>query len=202
MMNRDFALEIKAVEDSGQFEGLAATYGGVDLGGDRILPGAFTESLKRGAERPVLWAHDQAAPIALGVLSDSAEGLRIKATLDLDTQAGREAHSRLRKRIVRGLSIGFNVLDRFYDAGVRVLKAIDVLEVSLVAVPMDPRAQVTSVKSGITTIRDYERFLHEAGWSKSEATRLASHGWRGLAAEPDGEAELLAWLRANSGRAA
>ena len=53
----------------------------------------------------------------------------------------------------------------------------------------------------ITTLRDFETFLRDAGgFSKREAAIIASHGYKALsAAEPEpedtGAAELLAWLK-------
>ena len=136
-----------------------------------------------------------ANPVGLGTLVDSAAGLMIKGELDLDTQSGRDAYSRLKKGIVRGLSIGYSVTQKAFEDGVRKLKEIDLFEVSLVAVPMNPAAQVTLVKSGVASIRDYERFLHQAGWSKSEACKLAGHGWKGLMIEDEDSPILLEWLR-------
>ena len=206
-MERDFNFEVKSLSEAGSFEGLASTYGNVDDGGDRIAPGAFTRTLaERGSEIPVLWSHDQASPIGLGVLTDSADGLRIKGKLDLDVVAGKEAYSRLRKRIVKGLSIGYRAVDHVMDRGIRVLKSIDLFEVSLVAVPMNPRAQVASVKSAIDSLRGFEQFLHQAGWSRAESKRLSSSGWAGLAGGDVGDEEddgqLLAWLRSRNARGA
>jgi hypothetical protein len=37
-------LKIKSLSDGGTFQGLAAVYGNVDLGGDSIAPGAFAST--------------------------------------------------------------------------------------------------------------------------------------------------------------
>lgn len=197
-MELDFPLEIKAVTDKGTFTGFASVYGNTDEGGDMIEAGAFAETLKeRGAERPLLWQHDMSAPIGLGQLKDSPEGLIVEGTLDLDVTAGKEAYSRLRKRIVKGLSIGYRTIKDDFAGKVRLLKQIDLLEVSLVTLPMNRLARVTAIKS-IATIRDFETWLHEQGFSKREAAALASHGFKGLAAgdseEDSAAAELAAWL--------
>lgn len=199
-----FQLEVKAVDEAGVFEGLASTYGNIDHVKDVVVRGAFDDSLaSRGNEIPILWAHDQANPVGLGVLNDSAKGLIIRGTLDLDVQAGRDAHSRLKKRIVRGLSIGYNVPEggAEYKDGTRRLKRIDLHEVSLVAVPCNDQARIISVKS-MTGVRDFEKFLHGAGWSKTEAKTLAMKGWYGLhddeareEPEDDGTGAALAWIQ-------
>ncbi len=196
-MQLDFPLEIKTNE-AGLFEGLASTYGNVDMGRDVVERGAFSDTLqKRGAEIPILWSHDHANPVGLGQLSDSAEGLRIKGELDLDTTSGKEAYSRIRKRIVKGLSIGYRIPENgsVMEKDIRRLKRVDLYEVSLVAIPMNDRARVTAVKS---SIRDFEAMLREGGYSKSEATRIASCGYsKGLALPEEDplEAQLAEWLR-------
>jgi hypothetical protein len=51
------------------------------------------------------------------------------------------------------------------------------LEISVVTFPANSQANVESVKS-IQTIKEFERFLRDAGFSKSEAVRIASHGFK------------------------
>ena len=83
MAERGFPFELKELDGAGTFTGLASTYGTKDLGGDIVLPGAFAATLaEKGRERPLLWAHDTAEPIGLGVLTDSGKGLEIEGTLD------------------------------------------------------------------------------------------------------------------------
>ena len=125
-MELSFPFELKSVTEAGLFEGLASTYGNVDRGGDVCEPGCFTKSLATGGmQRPILWAHDMANPVGLGTLVDSAAGLMIKGELDLDTQSGRDAYSRLKKGIVRGLSIGYSVTQKAFEGSVRKLKEIE-----------------------------------------------------------------------------
>lgn len=196
-----FEFEIRSIEDAGTFRGLASTYSATpDLTGDVVERGAFTRTLaEKGKQRPLLWAHDLAAPVGTVELTDSALGLECHGSLDLDVQAGKEAYSRMKKRIVRGLSIGFRAArERFVD-GIRHLADIDLYEVSLTVLPADERALIWSVKGGIRTVRDFEHFLHESGFSKREAAALASHGFGALeTAEPDPDAEVAdefsAWL--------
>ena len=45
MEHKAVPLQIKKLEDSGEFVGLASTYGNVDLGGDVIERGAFTNTI-------------------------------------------------------------------------------------------------------------------------------------------------------------
>ena len=191
-----FKLEVKSVEESGTFSGLASTYNVVDRGGDVVLPGAFTETLRKSNERPLLWSHDTSEPIGLGVLEDTAAGLVVKGQLDLDVAAGRDAYSRIRKKICKGLSIGYlSVKDSFVN-GARHLAQVELFEISLCVFPMNPAATVHMVKS-IRSRRDFEHWLHSAGgFSKSQSKRLA-RSWdddAGLVEEEE-DGEVLAWLR-------
>jgi len=144
-MLRSFPLEVKAVEETGQFEGILSVYNVVDLGKDLVEPGAFTRTLAAGTERPLLWQHE--TPIGLVSLSDSPTALLVKGKLSLGTQAGRDALALMQDRVVRGLSIGYETLRESYKDGVRHLLELKLWECSLVTFPMLPEAVVTSVKA-------------------------------------------------------
>jgi HK97 family phage prohead protease len=195
---RDFNLEIKALSAEGAFEGIAATFGPpADLGGDVIEPGAFAETLAGNPERPILWAHDPAEPIGTGRLREEAAGLMISGRLTLAVARAQEARALMMDNAVRGLSIGFLPRESKREGDTRRLTRIDLFEVSLVAVPMNPRARVTSVKDFArpASIRELEALLHDAGFSRREAKAIAARGWSGLSDAGDAEDELLEWLR-------
>lgn len=204
MQTLGFNFEMKQLSESGVFAGLASTYGNLDRQGDIVMPGAFEDSLARSSSVPLLKAHDHAAPIGDAKLADSPAGLLLEGTLDLNVQAARETYSGLKAGYLRAMSIGYGIPaggSVYRDDGVRELRRLDLYEVSIVAVPANPEAVVTRVKS-IGTIREYEQFLRESGYSKSEAKRLALHGWKGLSTpDEDANAELLSLLRGwNSSR--
>lgn len=201
MKTLSFDLEVRSISEAGEFVGLAATYSDKpDLVGDIIDPGAFVKTLQeKGSQRVLLWNHDVSEPVGTCLLSDTALGLECRGVLDLDSEIGRTTYSRLKKRIIRGLSIGFRAAKERYVAGVRHLVEIALFEISLTALPADERALVSAVKS-IKTIRDFEGFLHESGFSKRESAALASHGFGALeTAEADTDAdvadEFSRWLQ-------
>ena len=93
-----------------------------------------------------------------------------------------------------GLSIGYRTkasVDR--NDGVRLLTEIELYEVSPVMFPANPLARVEQIKAAddITTIRDFERFLREAGgYSAAQAKRIAVDGFKAFAQDRrDGGAE-------------
>jgi HK97 family phage prohead protease len=84
MERKRFSLKIKSVDDTGTFTGLVPRYNNVDLGGDKIVPDAFTRTLAAGKQFPVLWQHDAGSPIGFCRVEDSREGLVVNGTLLLE----------------------------------------------------------------------------------------------------------------------
>ena len=125
-------------------EGYASLFGVKDLSGDTIVRGAFARSLQgRGAQSvKLLYQHDAAEPIGvIEAAQEDVRGLFIAGELNLETQRGAEAHALLAQGALTGLSIGFNVVTAEKQArGERLLKEIDLWEVSLVTFPMLPGA--------------------------------------------------------------
>jgi HK97 family phage prohead protease len=182
MNHLDFILDTKAVTEDGLIEGLAAGYGNVDAGGDVIVPGALARSLKGRKSVPMLMYHDQTRPA--GVWTDFAEsrdGLVVKGQLSLSSQIGQEAHALVRDGAIGGLSIGYKTIREQIVGKTRQLLELALYEVSLVTIPMNERAVITSVKSlvedgRLPTLPEFEDFLREAGFSKSQATAIAGKG--------------------------
>lgn len=198
-------VEFKFASATGAIEGYGAVFGNVDLGGDVIAAGAFAESINemKAARRSpaLLWSHDPARPIGVwDQFAEDSKGIHLSGRLNLDTNDGREAHALAAQGAFSGLSIGWraapNGTAKDQKSGVRTITKAKLFEVSLVAVPMNPEARVTAVKS-ITTIRDFETFLHANGFAKVAARRLAQGGWAGLSKSYDSQAgALIAAIRA------
>lgn len=149
--HKALALQVKEVDDeAGTFSGYAAVFGNRDSYGDVIEPGAFSKTIaEKGGVFPVLWQHDPWEPI--GVSSQMVEdekGLFVEASVTKESQRGREALALMKMGAVKGLSIGFQVLQRSVDAGVRHLTEIKLWEFSPVTFPANELALVTGVKSG------------------------------------------------------
>jgi len=179
-------LEIKAVSGR-EFEGHGSVFNNIDLGGDIVMPGAFAKSLAdheaAGSLPQMFWMHqaDQVPGVWTAMKEDS-KGLYVKGEL-VKTPLGDEMHTLLNRKAVRGLSIGYQVKDAEYDkqTGAYRLKEIDLWEVSLVSLAMNPLAQVESMKSRLSgdgeyvpTEREFERLLREAGCSRKVATTLVA----------------------------
>lgn len=190
---RDCNLEIKSLEQDGTFEGYGSVFGVVDLYRDIVAKGAFKASLKEWKAKkrlpPLLWQHRGDQPIGRYLeMAEDDHGLYVKGQLLKDEvqQAG-EAYALMRANVIRGLSIGYVTRDDSYDEkeNVRTIKKADLWEVSLVTFPANEDAQVEAVKATLAggklpTIREFEQFLREQGFSRSQAEAIASHGLKHL----------------------
>jgi HK97 family phage prohead protease len=129
-----------------RFAGYAAIFGRADRGGDVIRAGAFARSLKRGGGAvPLLWQHAPERPIGrVDYLKEDRRGLRVIGRLS-DGTAGREAAALLREGAVSGLSFGYRVRAASGEAP-RELIELELVEVSLVTLPMQPKARVHAVQ--------------------------------------------------------
>ena len=161
----------------GTFEGYGSVFGNKDLGNDVIEAGAFAKSLKKRKPQNVKLLYQHKSDMPIGVFDEIKEdehGLVVKGRLALKTQAGAEAYELLKMGALDGLSIGFRVNPKevSYDkrGNKRIIKEVDLMEVSLVTFPMNPQATVRSVKGEQYTIREWENGLRDAfNLSRSEA---------------------------------
>lgn len=128
-----------------RFAGYAAVFGRPDRGGDVVRAGAFARALKRGAGAvPLLWQHEPGRPIGrIEYLKEDRRGLRVIGRLS-GGAAGREAAALLKEQAVTGLSFGYRVREARGEAP-RELVDLDLVEVSLVTLPMQPKARVHAV---------------------------------------------------------
>ncbi len=163
MQNRQVKLEIKSLTDQGVFSGMASVFGNLDLGGDVVEPGAFTRTLShKGGEVPILFSHDTAQPIGLGKLKEGPRGLEINGELVMESPKAREVYALMKKGVLKGLSIGYDVVRDTVINGVRHLQELKLFEVSVVCFPMNEQATVTSLKTAAETqIQSFRTTLRE-----------------------------------------
>lgn len=163
----------------GEFKGYAAATGNVDLGGDIILKGAFSDFLKTAkAERVrILWQHKMDCPIGKSLfMREDDNGLQVEGELLLDIDKAREARTLIKNNAIDGLSIGYTVDDYIYDNETRIIRKLTVHEYSFVTFAMNPSAIVNDIKScTLDTVRDIEHYLRDVCMlSKSDAKTLIS----------------------------
>lgn len=190
------ALDLKAVDADGSFEGYASLFGAEDLGRDVIQAGAFRASLaRRGAGGvKLLFQHDPNQPIGVWVdIAEDAKGLYARGRLMSEVARAREVLALMRAGALDGLSIGFRTVKGARDArtGVRRIAEVDLWEISVVTFPMQPEARVAAVKArpfgdALPTEREFERFLtREAGLKRSQARAIIRSGLKPLTVRQD-----------------
>lgn len=109
-----------------------------------IRKGAFLGSL--GGEVPLLWQHKAGAVIGrIEHLSEDKRGLRVIAELGEGADAARAA-TLVQSGRLDGLSFGYRVRAAGRSGGLRELRELELVEVSLVAEPMQPKARVHAVE--------------------------------------------------------
>lgn len=152
---KTFGLKALPDEGPGVFSAVVSVFGNVDYHGDRILPGAFADSLEgwksSGDPIPVIFSHQWDNPDAhVGEVLEAREllagdpllagtgleqngGLWTKFQLyveDPDETAARRLAKRLERRTIREFSFAYDVLEEQRGSdGANELVALDVLEV-------------------------------------------------------------------------
>ncbi|KAB2658791.1 phage major capsid protein [Brucella tritici] len=155
-------LEVKAalsIDDAGTVTGIAWPFSTPDRVGDMIQKGAITAP----ASLPMLFAHDQAQVIGVwDQIAETPNGLSVKGRLLVDeVERAREVRAMIRAKAVTGLSIGFVTKSAKPRQRGRMITALDLHEISVVAVPSHPGAQITSIKAADATALNKETFMED-----------------------------------------
>ena len=163
MDSLDYGLETKFAQaedglslvDGSVIEGYASLFDTSDRGGDIVCKGAYERSLETNATSgrriKMLWQHDPAQPIGVwDEIREDNRGLWVKGRLLNGVERGREACALIEAGAIEGLSIGYRTIRASKnDQGQRLLKEVELWEVSLVTFPMLPQARLdASRKSG------------------------------------------------------
>lgn len=156
-------------ENVGIIEGLASAYGEVDLGGDTVSKGAYTQTISHNnGQFQLMFDHGWGVRDVAGVsyVEDSDEGLRMKGEMPIHIASVREAYEKIKfmgeKNQPIGLSIGYiPVKTEPGRNGTRILKEIALQEISITPYPMDTFARIRDAKS-----RKISYHLKRSGWQK------------------------------------
>ena len=120
-----------------RFSGYAAVWDRADRAGDVMRRGAFADAVPV----PLLWQHRGAPVGSIDTLEEDGRGLRV---------AGRVADAHVaalvRGQALAGLSVGYRPVTVRQGAR-RELRRVALVEVSLVAIPMQPLARIDTVSS-------------------------------------------------------
>lgn len=196
MNYKSFDFDLKSVDQAGTFVGYGSVFSTVDQGNEIVVKGAFAESLAaraaKGRKLPILWQHRSGEPIGVyeAVQEDERGLLMTGRLLVAEVQRAKEAHALMQNGAVTGMSIGYRVVEDAIDAKTRTrfLKKLDLHETSIVTFPMHDDARVGIVKAmdnifkagRLPSLPEFEDFLCEAGFSRTEAKAVAGNGLRRL----------------------
>ncbi len=176
-MSRHYAAfpitDVKAISDEdGTFEAVVSVFGNVDFAGDRIVEGAFANTIEQwkasGDPIPVIWSHqwhDPAAYIGTVDPANIAElpagspelpesirdlgGLKVKAELDITDPNGAKVSKLLKTRTVREFSFAYDVLEeaKNEDDNINELLEIDLIEVGPTLKGANPLTELVGAKA-------------------------------------------------------
>ena len=195
--HRQYGLtEIKLATDGpkGVFSGYGAVFGNTDAYGDVIARGAFKQTLREWEEYgklpPMLLQHgggifsgtaDDKVPIGKwDAMEENSKGLKVEGHLfGLSTDRGKYLIDALAEGVLDGLSIGFRTRKSITGTKPgepnRTLTDLDLVEVSIVTFPANPKARVSSVKSmTVEELRELEAVLRDEGLSHKDCRRAVS----------------------------
>jgi len=201
---------------TGHFAGYGAIFGNVDSHGDVIEAGAFADSLREWADRGNLPAmkmmHGSVANPFTGSdlpvgkwqsMKEDSKGLYVEGKLSgMETDRGRFHYALMEDGALSGLSIGFKPRKAVRGTGniKRRLQSVGLAEISLVPEGSNDLARITDLKAKLIEgelpdLPEFEDFLREAGFSKSQRTFIATKGLAPLLrGEPGNEPEADFWL--------
>jgi len=157
---KTFTLELSEVkfkvddDEKGVFIGAMASQA-KDLGNDIIAPEAFDETLadyKKAKQNIQLYYNHQTMDLPIGIISfknvaQDDKNWNVKGELNLNTQKGNEVYSLMKQGALTDLSIGYMVTDADFKGKTRIIKNLQLNEVSVVGKGMNPKAKINSVKS-------------------------------------------------------
>jgi HK97 family phage prohead protease len=164
-----------------RFTLLAAVFGNIDRGGDVCVPGCVKNAAEFINEGSVFWNHDQNIPIGYPIgARETADGFEVDARWHTTPEAQKYrtiVRDRLASGRSTGSSIGYKVRGTpstqwVNGRSVRILDAIDIFEVSVVPIAMNPLARVLDAKGDLVSlddVRDWFECEYKSGRALSRA---------------------------------
>lgn len=174
------SFETKGITEQGVVTGVLNHFGNKDHAGDITLKGAFLKSLAAlkaaGRDLVVLWQHDPTKPIGVWKnLRETERGLEGEAHLNMDVTLAKEAYALAKQGAVSGFSIGYFVVDEYYNANEKTnyLREVELLETSLVTFPCNDLSRTEEVKSmkfkTLPTADELKSELIDLGMAEADA---------------------------------
>lgn len=188
--------DVEVAADTRTIKGYASVFGDVDSYGDTIIKGAYSATIKANKTGlPMLWQHNTDNLIGRWTsLKEDDKGLIVEGRLTPGHSMAEDVYASLKNGDVDGMSIGFSIPAGGASErgdGVRVLKKIDLREVSVVVMPADRNALISAVKAADMQRREFRALLQKAmrdagcELSRKDAEALLDSGFGALTATRD-----------------
>lgn len=165
------------------FSGYASVFGGIDSYGDTIVPGAYKGTLEnRTRAIKMRWNHYGPVIGKWTSIVEDGKGLYVEGELTPGHRVATDVAASLKHGAVDGMSIGYYVPEGGSEyspvTDVRLLKQIELVEISVVEEPADNAARVSDVKSALDaaqSLKEIEALLRDAaGFSRADAVALVA----------------------------
>lgn len=182
-------LEVKFdATKAGSFTGYASVFNNVDSYGDIMRGGAFAESIKTRRQVPLLFNHRMDNLLGKAVnLTEDDIGLRFDGRMTAGVQLADDTLRHIKAGALDGASIGYRIQPggAKLDGELREITRVDLVEISMVIAPANKLARVdpASLKS-VTSVRQLESILRDAGLSREDARTFISSLKKSLDSDP------------------
>jgi HK97 family phage prohead protease len=166
MLHKTCPAQVKAAGpddglEEGQFRAVVSVFGNKDSYGDKVMPGAFADTLAawkaKGDPIPVFWSHQMSDPdMCVGEVLDAKEtavGLEVLAQLDLDEEArkARQTYRLLKGRRVTQFSFAYDIVEAAWveteDEWWYELRKLNLFEVGPTPIGANQETELLAVKS-------------------------------------------------------
>jgi HK97 family phage prohead protease len=196
-------LEVKQIDRAGipigVVEGHIATWD-IDRGDDKFIKGAFLDSIaehKRIGKKQIPLKDFHGNTVGgwpIEQLKEDATGLFGVAEINLELEQGRDVYSLAKFGVYDSFSIGFWPIDIAFENDLRIISKAEILEGSILDVPMNPHAQVTEVKA-VVPFQDLPLAPRDRAWN-SGAANARIREWAGAQDGLESESIIKKYLRA------
>ena len=157
MEYKSTAVEFKATDNEGRYEGHYSVFGNVDDGRDIAHPGMFQKTIvERGKRVKVFYAHDWMKLIGPPPerLQEDSIGLFAAGRLTLDSFWGKEAWALMKDGALTEGSFGYEAVKFDFetiagDVTIRNLREVKLYEISPVPLGMNALTEIRAVKAAL-----------------------------------------------------
>ena len=193
----------KADDTRGEVEAFVSVFGNVDSYGDRVMFGAFKESIQ--AKLPKLvWQHDLQQPVGKTVYAEEIQAgdprlpdqlkdhgaLYVKGLFNLNTTGGRDAFEHIKFGSVDEYSFGYEEVETTpLPDGTKELNKLHIVEWSPVTIGANPLTMTSNVKAltleekmnvAVTLLKDTNQHATSYVDMKTKAGRVLNSRIRSL----------------------